>query len=245
MAFERAKTAMETDLDRARYNLEKSKRSRKKSLERHSDLTSDLNLLTLKAPSDGVVYYGSCTDGEWSDMASLIGKLKPENNAPTGQTLMTIVGPAELYVVSTIKEADRPSVEEGQKAIVKPTATDSPKLEAKVSELSKIPVASGKFAMEVELTTDELPEWLVAGMTGKVKVTTYEKKDALLVPKKAVHSDEDDEDQKYVWLVDDDEVERRDVETGKTKGDNMEIIDGLDAGDIISLDDEKESDDED
>lgn len=245
LAFARAKTSLETDLDRARYDLEKSKRSRKDSLERHSDLTSDLNLLTLKAPSDGIVYYGTCDDGQWSDMANLISKLKPDNNAPTGQTLMTIVGPAELYAVSSVKEADRPSVQQGQRAVVKPTATDSPKLEAKVTALSAIPVASGKFSMDLELTTDELPEWLVAGMTGKAKVTTYEEDEALLVPKKALHSDEEDEDQQYVWLVDDEEVQRRDVKTGKTKGDDVEIVKGLEAGDVISLDDEKKSDDED
>ncbi len=242
MAFQRAKTSLETDLNRARYDLEKAKRSRTKSLERHAKLTSDLGLLTLKAPADGVVYYGSCTDGSWSDMANLISKLKPEENAPTGSVLMTIVGPDQLYVDSSVKEANRPSVKVGQAAIVKPTATDSPKLSAKVSELSTIPVAPGKFAMDLDLTSDDLPDWLVAGMTCKVKVTTYEKKDAIVVPKKAVHSEEEDEDEKFVWLVDGDDVEKRSVTTGKTKGDNIEIVDGLDAGDVISLDDEAKKD---
>lgn len=242
LAFERAKTALETDLNRARYDLEKAKRSRADSLERHAKLTSDLGLLTIKAPADGVVYYGACVDGEWSDMANLIGKLKPKKNAPTGSALMTIVDPSGLYVVSTIKEANRPSVRVNQSAEVKATATDSPKLKAKVSKLSTIPVAKGKFAMELDLAGDDLPDWLVTGMTGKAKVTVYNNNDALMVPKKAVHSEEDDDDAKYVWLIDGDNVEKRSVTTGKTKDDNIEIVDGLEAGDVVSLDDEAKKD---
>lgn len=244
MAFERAKTSLETDLNKSRYELEKAKRARSKSLERHAKLTSDLNLLTIKAPADGVVYYGACTNGDWSDTASLIGKLKPEQNAPTGSTLMTIVEPEPLYIISSVKEANRPSVELGQKATIKPTATDGPKLDARVSKVSNIPVASGKFALELELIGDDHPEWLVAGMTGKVKVTTYEKQDAIVAPSKAVHSEEDDEDEKYVWLVDDDAVEKRSVETGKTKGENVEILKGVEEGDLISLEEEDEEEDD-
>ena len=36
--------------------------------------------MELKAPADGIVYYGECEDGNWSDMASMIAKLKPHGN---------------------------------------------------------------------------------------------------------------------------------------------------------------------
>lgn len=242
MAFARAKTSLETDLNRARYELEKAKRKRAESLEKHAKLTSDLSLLTLKSPADGVVYYGSCTDGEWSDMANLIGKLKPEESAPTGSTLMTIVQPGSLHLVTEIKEANRTEVEVGQTADIKPTAANSPKLEARVSSISPIPVDSGKFGLQLELTSEELPEWLVAGMTGKAKITTYETDAALMVPKDAVHSEEADEDEKYVWLIEGDQVTKRSVTIGKTKGDDMEVLEGLEAGDEISLADEEGSD---
>ncbi|MGI9455625.1 MAG: hypothetical protein ACR2NU_03640 [Aeoliella sp.] len=250
LSFERAKTVFETDLSRARYELEKAKRSRTKSLEKHAKLTSDLGLLTLKAPEGGIVYYGKCTDGKWSDTASLIGSLKPEGTASTDSTLMTIVQPGPLYVISSVEEANRPSVELGQTASLQPTATDSPKLEATVSKLSSIPVDDGEFAMELDLQEDSQPEWLVAGMTGKAKVTTYSKLDAIVVPKKAVHSEEEDEEEKFVWIVVDDDVEKRSVTTGRTKGDDIEIVEGLQEGDVISLeededDEEEEEDDED
>lgn len=240
-AFEQAKTSLETDPLRARYELQKAKRNRTKSLERHADLTSDLEQLTLKAPAEGIVYYGASKNGQWPETANLIEKLKPESNAPTGSTLMTIVSPRPLYVVSSVDEADRPSVKEGQAATIQPTAKDSDKLAAKVSKVSRIPVAKGKFALELELEGEQ-PDWLVPGMSGKAKVTTYEEENAVVVPKKAVHTDEEDDQVQYVWLVEGDEVQKRQVATGKTSGDEIEILDGLDAGDVISLDDEQQDD---
>ena len=64
-----------------------------------------------------------------------------------------------------------------------------------------MPVATGKFNVAFDLTGSELPDWIVAGMSCKVKVTTFDKDDALVVPKKAVHTDKEDEEVKYVWLV--------------------------------------------
>ena len=66
------------------------------------------------------------------------------------------------------------------------------------------------------------------------------------MPKAAVHDDEENEDQKYVWLVDPDDEdakpERRNVKIGKTKGDEIEILKGLKKGDVVSLDDESKKD---
>jgi multidrug efflux pump subunit AcrA (membrane-fusion protein) len=84
-------------------------------------------------------------------------------------------------------------------------------------------------------------------MSCKVKVATFDKEDALVLPKKAVHTDKDDEEVKYVWLVDpkdeDAKPERRVVKLGKSSGDNVQITDGLKAGDVVSLDDEEKKKD--
>jgi HlyD family secretion protein len=237
LQYAQAKTALETDLTRGRYDLEKARRARAKSLEKHADLTKDLGLLEIKAPADGVVYYGSETRGEWTDMASMIQRLKVDASAPTDSVLMTIVAPKPLAVETILEEKDVVGVKNDQPATVVPTADSDLKLAAKVTSVSAIPVEAGKFALALELTGDDAPEWLVAGMTGKTKMTTYESKSALLVPKSAVHTDDAD-DSKYVWLVDGDKVEKQTVSTGKTKGEEIEIVEGLEAGDVVSLDDE-------
>ena len=238
VAFDRAKTTLDTGLSQARYELEKLKRSRVKSLEKHAKLTSDLSLLTLRAPAAGVVYYGSCTNGKWSEIDSLLGKLQPTKKATANSTLMTIVEPRPLYVVATVSEKNLPSVKVSQAVTVQPTADGSSRIEAKVSKVSVLPVGDDKFSLELDLVGNDQPEWLVAGMTCTAKLTSHENDEALMVPKKAVHSNADDEDEKFVWIADEAGVQRRTVVTGRAKGDNIEIVEGLGKGDVISLDDE-------
>ena len=73
--------------------------------------------------------------------------------------------------------------------------------------------------MNFDLEKNELPEWLVAGMSCTAKVTTYEKKDALQIPKALVQTDKENEKTKYVMVLgEDDEPQRRDVKLGHSKG---------------------------
>jgi multidrug efflux pump subunit AcrA (membrane-fusion protein) len=156
---------------------------------------------------------------------------------------MTIVESRPLWVTSTIDESKRPDVSDGQKIKVALPLEGSDRVNGEVKSISPIPVGSGKFEINFEVAQDQIPAWVVAGMNCKVQITTYDKTDALVVPKKAVHDDKDDPDQHYVWLVDPDDTEakpeRRTVKLGKRKDDEVEILKGLKKGDVISLDDEE------
>jgi HlyD family secretion protein len=252
LTLAQAKTALAIDLTRARYELEQQKKMRTKALERHVKLLADRALMEIKAPVAGIVYYGECDNGSWSDVASMISKLKPENSVTGDTILMTIIERRPLCVLAQVGEAQRPEFTVGQAAKVVPPLETAAWMPAKLATLSNVPVATGKFDAKFDLT-GEVPEWIVAGMSCKVKVATYDKADALVVPKKAVHTDKDDEEIKYVWLVDAEEDKakdasikavRREVTLGKSSGENVEIVKGLKAGDVVSLDDEEKKDDE-
>lgn len=238
LALERLEDSTELDLSRGRYELEQARKSRKKSLEKHSDLTADKRLMTIKSPVSGVAYYGRCVNGKWSEIASLKQKLLPEKKATKGSVLMTIVDPSDLTLLASVKEEDLPTVEDGQPVVVSLTAKGVDPIEAKVSEVDRVPVTAGKFAVTIDIT-GETPDWLLPGMTGKAKILTYEKKKAVMVPQDAVHKDEES-GKRYVWVVeeedDETEVEREWVKVGKTNDKEIEILKGLDEGDVISLD---------
>ncbi len=245
LSYERTKSSLQLDLNKARYELEQERAARTKALEKHAKLLADRALMTIKAPVDGTVYYGRCTQGQWTDLGSMIEKLKPHGRVNGETVMMTIVDRRPLHLEAQIGEGVRPHVAVGQSAEVTPVGDEqSKKISAKVESVTSIPVAQGKFGIKLSIKESDLPEWLVPGLTGKVKVTTYEKKNALVAPKKAVHAEEDDADEKYVWLVDGEDVEKREVTTGKTKGEEIEITDGLEKGDVISLDDEKKREDD-
>jgi HlyD family secretion protein len=248
MALAEAKASLAIDVNKARYELEQQREARAKSLDRHAKLLADRALLELKSPADGILYYGECENGSWADMSSLIAKFKPHGNVPADTVVMTILERRPLKVEAQASEAQRPELKVGQAAKVVPPVENAAWLAAKLASITSVPVATGKYDSAFELTASELPEWIVAGMSCKVKVTTYDKQDALVVPKKAVHTDKVDEELKYVWLVKgkaadakdpETKAERRTVKLGQTSGENVEIVDGLKAGDTISLDDEE------
>jgi multidrug efflux pump subunit AcrA (membrane-fusion protein) len=147
-----------------------------------------------------------------------------------------------VFVTSTLDEAKRPDVSDGQNAKLVLPAEGADRIGAEVKSISTIPVSPGKFAINFEFAQEDVPDWIVPGMSCKVQIRTYDKKDAVVIPKAAIRDDEDNEEQKYVWLVDPDDDEarpqRRNVKLGKTKGADVEIIKGLKKGDVISLDDE-------
>jgi multidrug efflux pump subunit AcrA (membrane-fusion protein) len=248
MAKARAQLALTVDLDRARYELEQRKKARTKAREKHSELIADRGLMELKSPAEGVVYYGECVNGKFGDTASLVAKYKPKNSVSGGSVVMTIVEQRPLYIVSQLDEGKRPDVSSGQKVKVSLPSEGNERASGKIKSISPIPVGSGKFDVSFEVEQDEVPEWIDAGMSCKVNITTYDKADALTVPKKAVHDDERDPDVHYVWVVDPDDAkakpERREVKIGKKKDDDVEIVKGLKKGDVISLDDEGEKKEE-
>ena len=84
------------------------------------------------------------------------------------------------------------------------------------------------------------------GMTCKTKITVYDVKEAIVVPAELLQTDNDDPKQKYVMLQVEGEKKpvRRDVKVGKTKEKEVEIVKGLEAGDVIVKgvkDEEKEA----
>ncbi|MGD9632612.1 MAG: hypothetical protein AB7G28_05865 [Pirellulales bacterium] len=247
LALAQAKTALALDVNRARYELEQLKETRAKAVERHAKLLADKAQFELKAPADGIVYYGECDDGNWNEMTSLIAKLKPHGNVAADTVMMTIVERRPLEVLAQVGEAQRPDLSVDQSAKVVPPVENAEWLGAKLDRMSAVPVATGKFNVAFDLTGSELPDWIVAGMSCKVKVATFDKENALVLPKKAVHTDKDDEEVKYVWVVDpkDEEAkpERRVVKLGKSSGENVQITDGLKAGYVVSLDDEEKKKD--
>ncbi len=248
LAFERAGMSNNLDLNRARYELEKTKQQREKSADRHAKLVGDKSLLELKAPTAGIVYFGHATRGQWTNMASMINKLRPHSSVTSNSILMTIVKPRPLYVAGDIGETNRPGVKAGQPAKIVLPPEGSPKLEATVETLSMAPISRAKFWIDLKLLTENEPEWLVAGMTCKVKVVTYDQANAIVVPKDAIHSDEDNEEAKYVWVVDPDDAsagaQRRSVKTGQRSSENIEIVAGLEIGDVVSLEDEQDDADD-
>ena len=246
LVMEKAKAAMDLGITQSKYDLEKKRAARTKSVQSNAKLLSDRALMEIKSPADGTVYYGRCVNGQWAEVGSMTAKLVPFSMVLPNTVLMTIVKQRPLYVETSISEKDLPEFKKGLAATITPAADDEQEFVAKVTKLAIVPGGGKKFDVRLDLDKDELPEWLVAGMSGNVKVTTYDKKDALMVPTDLIQTDKDNEKIKYVMLLkgDDEEPVRREVKLGKSKEKQVEILSGLKEGDKIVKEEPKKEDDE-
>jgi len=235
LALKQAKTAKENGITRGRYELEKKRDARARSVERHSKLVSDRALMVIRAPAEGTVYYGKCVDGKWSEVASYTAKLKPFGTVTPNKVIMTIVHQRPLMAHAVISEKELPDIKSGLTATLVPAGDTDLELPGKVTKVSVIPGGNKKFVALLDVDTAEAPKWLVAGMTCEAHVTIYENQSAVVIPKNLVQTDEDDKKIKYVMLVDPKEEKpvRRNVTLGREKGKLVEVLKGLDEGDKI------------
>jgi multidrug efflux pump subunit AcrA (membrane-fusion protein) len=233
--FERAKMAKSLGLNKERYELESLREARQRSVENNSKLRADKALMELKAPIDGIAYFGKAVNGRWIEVGSLEAKLTPFGTVSPNSVVYTIVKDRPMYAEMSIGEKEFPTVKDGQTVAVTPTADAEVDIQGKVKKVTDVPGSGNKFTVEVSLDLEKAPEWLVPGMTGKAKIKTYDVKNALVIPADLVQSDEDNPKKKYVMVQVEDEEKpvRRDIKVGKSKDKEVEVLKGLKEGDEI------------
>ena len=156
--------------------------------------------------------------------------IEPNVTLPKDVIAVTIVAPTQYQLRGEMDEKQLGSIRKGIVCVALPTANPTQTFTATVKEIGSIPVEEGKF--DCQLSADKFPDFLIPGTTCDVKLLVYEKKDAVMVSKASVFSD-DDGLTNYVFVPTDSGNERRDVKTGKAKDDKVEIVSGLKAGDKI------------
>jgi multidrug resistance efflux pump len=233
--FERAKMAKSLGMNEQRYQLEALRETRARNVESNSKLVADRALMELKAPIDGIAYYGRAVNGRWVEVGSMESKLVPYGTVAANSVVYTVVKERPLHAETSIGEKELPEVKDGQSVVVTPTADSDVEVEGKVKEVADVPGSGNKFTVEVNLKLENAPEWLVPGMTGKSKIKTYDVKDAIVIPADLVQSDEENPKKKYVMLQVEDEEKpvRREITLGKTKDKEVEVVKGLKEGDEI------------
>jgi multidrug efflux pump subunit AcrA (membrane-fusion protein) len=148
---------------------------------------------------------------------------------------MTVVNDRPMYVETAIGEKELPEVKDDQPVVVSPAADAELELKGTVKTVADVPGSGNKFTVRLEMKLDDAPGWLMPGMTGKAKITTYDVKDAVVIAADLVQTDEDDPKTKYVMIQVEDEEKpvRREIKLGKTKDKEVEVLKGLSEGDQI------------
>lgn len=120
--------------------------------------------------------------------------------------------------------------------IIRPESIQNLRLRGEISDVSRIVQSDGKYLALVKLQSLPAQSQLTPGMTGKVSILAYENAAALLVPESAVFQDDfSEKPDPYVWVqaTADAEPAKRFVKLGHRKEKQVEILEGLKAGDEI------------
>lgn len=198
-----------------------------------ASLKKDREAMTVKAPIDGVVYYGRCAGGKWATAATVEPKLVPGGTLTADVVLMTVVDPGELLVRASVPEKELHHLRKGLSGAAVPTGYPERKLQVKLETFSTVPMPSGQF--DVALSVAGKPGPVMPGMTCSVALLAYEKKGVIAVPASAVFGEPDKPDERFVYLKTPGRSQKRVVKVGRTHGDRTEILEGLQEGEVVLL----------
>ncbi|WP_253450822.1 efflux RND transporter periplasmic adaptor subunit [Natronospira proteinivora] len=145
--------------------------------------------------------------------------------------LFELVDMSDLVLRLGVSELDVVHLEVGQTVPVTLDAMPALPLEGEIRRIFPTADASSRLVtVEVALPEDAETQGVRPGFLGRVRMAVDHRPDVLAVPASAV-GEEDGE--RYVYVVNEDRLHHRPVQTGVTRGNWTEIAEGLDEGDIV------------
>ncbi|TVZ52957.1 efflux RND transporter periplasmic adaptor subunit [Dokdonia sp. Hel_I_53] len=181
---------------------------------------SQLGKTTVSAPFSGVI------DEVVTDQGTVV--------AP-GVALFRIVNLDDMYVTADIPESYLPTVTKGKKVMVAfPVLGES--VEATVRQTGNyINPANRSFTVEVDVPNKN--GRIKPNLTARLSINDYTSENAILVPLNVINENADGEQYVYIASAKANEnkmvAQQKIITTGKSQGDRIEILSGINAGDKI------------
>lgn len=209
----------------------KQKRGDAKSEEQLNDLKADRALMEFKSPANGVVYFGEFKDGKWINESAkkviVVG-----GGVPAMITLMTIVPTdAKLKFNAFLTEK--------QKRLFNPEHTGNVRLQSNpwksIPMKSKLVSEHPNFAHQwlVSFTSQaDLPAGVMIGSKANISIVTTSADNVLSIPVNAVKSKPDGTYTVRIKMAEGDPKVTT-VKLGRQAGDKIEVLSGLENGQVI------------
>ena len=230
IAWRQAEQGLPDALRKKRLELEAQQMAFEKGVQRLAKLEKDLGTLTVRAPHDGIIYYGASSRGKWITAATVERKLVPGGKLAAQEVFMTLVKATPLQIHVSVPESKLRHLKAGLNGFAWPTWDADSEFKTQLKSISFVPYADGTFdaLFSVPKMGEDGPT-LYPGMNAKIRLDLYEATNAITVPKKGVHKDAAGH---YVHLKD---GKKRKVKVGKANEQVYEILEGLKAGDEVKI----------
>lgn len=228
---ENAFEAAENELKLARVDLRSREQSLSQARAALAQAQDNLDRTQIRSPIDGVIIMLDVEVGE----AVIAGT----TNIP-GTTLAVVADPSVLLAEVQVDETDIAQVSLEQPASIFAAAfpdTPLPGIVSKIATSAQQAAGQQNLSFEVLIRITEPDKVAVRpGMSCRAEIYTESAEDAVAVPLQAVLYDETttaDEEQPYVFVVEDGKAVRRDVTLGLSSDSHMEILAGIEAGEQV------------
>jgi HlyD family secretion protein len=106
VALEKARHTLPLLLSQKRLALNKLRYDNERTAEHLAKLERDQEAMTVRAPADGIVYYGRCQNGQWNTATAAAAKLQPGGVVTPDKIVMTVVTPRPFFVHAVVEEKD-------------------------------------------------------------------------------------------------------------------------------------------
>lgn len=223
------------------------KEARRKSAERRrgiegdkvNDLREQMENCVILAEREGLVVYGSSGGGGMMYRGG--GSQEPIDEGTTvreRQLIITIPDMNLMGVSVKVHESAVQMVKKGQRVTMTVDARPEQVLEGEVMKVSVLPDSNNFFFnpdLKVYPTTIQIEgvhEWLRPGMSAQVQIRIKTLEDVLYVPIQAVSSIGEE---RVCYVVENGKPKRRLVEIGSFTEEFVEIVSGLEEGDVVLL----------
>lgn len=186
---------------------------------------------TLVAEQDGTVAYAN---ERWYGASE---RIREGTEMYSGRNVYYLPDMTRMQVKANVHESVVDKIRVGQKVSIRLDAFSDRKLTGSVSKVAGMAASSYSSVQNYEtiIVIDELPDELAIkpGMTAEVDIRVGVYKDVISVPIGAVT---EHFERSYVYTVDDGQIQRRTVKTGRSTHSFVEIEDGLEEGEMVALD---------
>ena len=212
------------NLELKRIAMEDSRISAKREIENLEKLRADKDRFKITAPADGYFYYGSIDDGRWITGEAVKGLVVHGAVAVKKTFAVLIPSSAKMNLESFVDEPTMRLIKNDLTGFATFSGRADVTFRAKITAVATVPSTDGRY--HVSMTAQypaELPA--IAGTNATVRITAYEKENAIIIPTNALKSASDG-----TWEVEikkGEATEKVTVTRGLTSGENVEILSGL------------------
>lgn len=227
LELELAQLNFQAKLDQIKSDVTKAELEVQRSRDKVETAQRELDQLTIMAPIPGMVVYLEIWKG------GTMSKVQ-EGDAPwSGQGLINLPDLSEMIVKATVSEVDASKVDSGLNAIVTLDAIPGQNFRGEVvkkSTLARRKDPNSKInVFDVDIAIKDKSDQLKPGMSASARIVIDRVSDVVAVPLEAVF---ERDGQTVVYL---ENKKQRKVDVGRRNDMSIEVLSGLEGGEIICL----------